>query len=75
MKRTFSQLHPHPRSSPTDARRPHSGHTRKRPQMDAGWTHGECTRGHSGRTVDAQWTQDTRVLDTVFDKLFLGNTV
>ena len=36
--------------------------------MDAAWTHPRVA-------VDAKRTQNARVLDAVFDKLFLGSTV
>ena len=57
-----------------DAWRPHSGRTRKRPQTHSGRT-APAGRTHPRAPVNAQWTQDTHVLDAVFDKLFLGSTV
>ena len=57
-----------------DEKRPQDGRNRKRPQTHSG------RRAPAGRTqpqapADAKQTQITRVLDAVFDKLFLGSTV
>jgi hypothetical protein len=66
---TLSQLHPRPQTQSRCMAPAQWTH----PLADAQWTrNARRTEAPAGAST---WTQDTRVLDAVFDKLFLGSTV